>query len=308
MARLVPDQGDEAWDEPERVVRRSPEAAHRPGSLRRHLPVPGMTPFWRAVAPWRQGTTFAGQPALSTAAFAADASATGSPEASAAVAPGPVADPPVTSASAGPASARTLTRPLEFAGRFPLWSLALVLLLLGSLIYTYAGTLSRETYRTAWLPETSVPFTLDGMAFMKTAYPGEYRAINWLNAHVAGAQVIAEADGAYYDWRSRVSMFTGLPDIINGIHEGEQRYDDEVSARSGVVSQLYNTTDTSAAWHLIRTYGVRWIYVGFSERQCVPGKQCYAKAGLAKFQRMVGHGLAVAYRRDGVTIYRVTRP
>ena len=70
--------------------------------------------------------------------------------------------------------------------------------------------------------------TLDGMAFMKVAYPGDYAGITWLNNHVRGAPVIAEAGNAYYDWRSRVSMFTGLPTIINGIHEGEQRYADEI--------------------------------------------------------------------------------
>jgi len=208
---------------------------------------------------------------------------------------------------------------------WPAWTGALILLFATSLIYTYAGTVSRETYRTAWLPESSVPFTLDGMAFMKVAYPSEYGAITWLNSQVGGAQVIAEADNGYYDWRSRVSMFTGLPTIINGMHEGEQRYGDEIDPsalcfqssnegvcsarlhpRSSDVQQLYDSTDPNEAWRVIRAFGVRYIYVGFSERQCVGG-QCYSRAGLAKFSRMVGHGLSVAYRNPGVTIYRVMR-
>jgi uncharacterized membrane protein len=213
--------------------------------------------------------------------------------------------------------------------RHGIWAFCLALLLGGSLIYTYAGTVARETYRTTWLPENSVPFTLDGMAFMRVAYPGDYAAIQWLNAHVRGAPIIAEAGGTYYDWRSRVSMFTGLPTIIDGIHESEQRYGDELDptalcngtrdpstcltrthSRADDLNTLYDSPIVSVVWRVIRTYGVRYIYVGFSERQCVKDNQgnviqCYSRAGLAKFDHMVGHGLRVAYRREGVTIYEV---
>ena len=215
--------------------------------------------------------------------------------------------------------------------RRPLWSGCLALLAIGCLIYTYAGTVSRETVRSNWLPESSVPFTLDGMAFMKVAYPEDFRAISWLNAHVAGAPVIAEADGTpqhvgtYYDWRSRVSQFTGLPDILSGIHEGEQRWPDEIDPTSRCanvlnanaclqtthsriydVNALYDSPKTSEAWRVIKTYGVRYIYVGFSERQCT-SVQCYSRAGLNKFNRMVGHGLQIAFRTGNTTIYEVTR-
>ena len=211
-------------------------------------------------------------------------------------------------------------------GRHGLWSACLALLLAASLVYTYAGTVGRETYRSSWLSESSVPFTLDGMAFMKVAYPGDYDAINWLNANVHGAPVIAEAGGTYYDWRSRVSMFTGLPSIINGIHEPEQRYGDEIDptslcagardpnaclgtthSRPDDLAALYDSSNIVRKWQVIHRYGVRFIYLGWIERQCVPAAQfCYSKAGLRTFNTMVGHGLRVAYRHDGVTIYRVT--
>jgi uncharacterized membrane protein len=198
------------------------------------------------------------------------------------------------------------------------------------LIYTYAGTVSRETVRSNWLSESSVPFTLNGMAFMKVAYREDYRAVSWLNGHVKGAPVIAEADGTpqyagtYYDWRSRVSQFTGLPDILSGIHEGEQRWSDEIdptslcaNARNPTtclqtthsriydVNALYDSPQPSEAWRVIKTYGVRYIYVGFSERQCT-SVQCYSRAGLSKFDRMVGHGLRIAFRTGKTTIYQVT--
>jgi YYY domain-containing protein len=207
----------------------------------------------------------------------------------------------------------------QFIDRHLLWSLALAILVLGSLVYTYAGTVARETYRAAWLPENSVPLTLDGMAFMKVAYPGDYVGISWLNAHVTGAPVIAEAADGYYQWPSRVSMFTGLPDIINGNHQPEQRYGDEIDptglcgsaphpaacngqahSRDDDLKRLYSSTSTADKESVIRAYDVRYIYVGFSERLQFPA------AGLRTFQGMVGHGLQVAFRHGTTVIYRVT--
>lgn len=211
----------------------------------------------------------------------------------------------------------------RFTDRHAVWTAVLLILVAGSLVYTYAGTIARETYRQSWLPERSVPLTLDGMAFMRVAYPGDYAGITWLNAHVAGTPVIAEAyDPSHgYTWYSRVSMFTGLPDVINGIHEGEQRFGDELDpsslcsrapssstclerlhSRADDVQMLYASARTTDAWHIIREYGIRYIYVGFSERQRYPAR------GLAKFRTMTGHGLAVAFHRRNTTIYQVTRP
>jgi uncharacterized membrane protein len=216
--------------------------------------------------------------------------------------------------------------------RRPWWTASLAALALSCLLYTYAGAVARETARSDWLPQGSVPLTLDGMAFMKVAYPQDYAAITWLNNNVHGAQVIAEADGTpqnvgtYYDWRSRVAQFTGLPDILSGIHEDEQRWADEIDptalcsnvanpttcletthSRIYDINALYDSPKQSEAWRVIKEYGVRYIYVGFSERQCT-SVQCYSKAGLNKFNAMVGHGLRVAFHTGNTTIYEVTRP
>lgn len=220
-----------------------------------------------------------------------------------------VEEPPAEGALPVPEPASGWRRISHVAERHLLWSVAVILLVLGSLVYTYAGTVSRETYRQSWLPENSVPFTLDGMAFMKVAYPSDYAGITWLNAHVAGAPVIAEAydSGNSYNWYSRVADFTGLPDIMNGIHEQEQRFGQDFPQRTADINTLYSSPSVSAAWRVIHRYGVRYIYVGWSETHCT-SDVCYSKAGLSKFRRMVGHGLAVAYQTSGTTIYRVTRP
>jgi YYY domain-containing protein len=221
-------------------------------------------------------------------------------------------------------------RLLTLLARRQLWAIAAIFLGFGALVYSYAGASARISDRSNWIPQNSVPFTLDGMAFMKVAYPDEYAAITWLNDNVAGAPVIAEAAPGGYDWRSRVSMFTGLPTIFNGIHEQEQRYDDEMNpqdlcsqvqdpstcssqqtSRLDDLGTLYNSTDQAQKWRVIRAYGVRYIFVGVIERQCFKDPnlnppQCYSHQGVKTFDAMVGHGLAVAYRNPGVTIYQVT--
>jgi YYY domain-containing protein len=216
--------------------------------------------------------------------------------------------PPLDSPPSDPGPLSGWQRLTRVADRHVLWSTAFCLLVAGCLIYTYAGTVARETYRQAWLPEGSVPFTLDGMAFMKVAYPGDYAGISWLNGHARGAPVIAEAydPNGGYNWYSRVADFTGLPDIMNGIHEQEQRFGQDFPRRTADVANLYSSPSVSTAWQVIHRYGVRYIYVGWSETHCT-SDVCYSKPGLAKFKRMVGHGLVVAYRGPGTTIYRVTQ-
>jgi YYY domain-containing protein len=187
-----------------------------------------------------------------------------------------------------------------------------------SLIFTYSGTVARETYRQTWLPEDSVPLTLDGMAFMKVAYPGDYAGINWLNAHVHGTPVVIEADQAYYNWRSRVSQFTGLPTLFGGIYESSQRYPDEDAPRASVLEEIYGATtaNTSGATlqrfkiapcarlplyqcitlTLLRTYRVSYVYSGLMERQLWPH-------GVSKFRKMPG--LTQVFHDGGVRIFHV---
>lgn len=200
------------------------------------------------------------------------------------------------------------------------WSGAFAILLGGSLIYVYSGTISRETYRQTWLPENSVPFTLNGMAFMHAAYPGDFAAINWLNVHVKGTPVIIEADQAGYNWRSRVVQFTGLPTLFGGIYEPAQRYASEIAPRQSVLEEIYGATDSSVsgvtlkqfgvtrcrpgspaatpciATQLLRAYHVSYVYVGLMERQL------WAQ-GVRKFAHM--RALRRVFHYRDVSIYHV---
>jgi uncharacterized membrane protein len=162
-----------------------------------------------------------------------------------------------------------------------------------------------------WMPGNAIAPNLNGMAYLKVAYPADYAGILWLNAHATGAPVIAEAPmcpHCAYSYVSRVAQFTGLPDIQNGIHEGEQRYPDQLT-RGSDVDTLFRTARISVAWDIIKKYGVRYIFVGFIETHCTKADGhlaiCYPKRGIAKFQHMVGPSFRVAFRQPGITIYEV---
>jgi YYY domain-containing protein len=189
-----------------------------------------------------------------------------------------------------------------------IWMAMLTVLVVGCSLFLTQGTAARIADHQLWV-ETQTPAvsadyvpTLDGFAFVRSWYPADAAAIEWLNAHVSGSPVILEAvlpDS--YQWGNRISVYTGLPDVLGWPdHEGEQRYNDQVSGRVADIVTMYTTPDTTQALALLRHYHVRYVYVGPLERQT------YAKqssAGLDKFNHMAG--LRVVYHTSDVTIYEV---
>jgi uncharacterized membrane protein len=106
-----------------------------------------------------------------------------------------------------------------------------------------------------------------------------------------------------YQWFNRVSVFTGLPDVLGWPdHVGEQRYTDQPLNRLTDIGIIYSTPDPAQAIELLRYYHVRYIYVGELERQAYAQQSA---VGLDKFDRMVGNTLRLVYRSDGVSIYEV---
>ena len=82
--------------------------------------------------------------------------------------------------------------------------------------------------------------SLDGFAFARTWYPGDAQAITWLNDHISGSPVVLEAAApASYQWYNRVSVYTGLPDVLGWPdHVGEQRYGNQIGNREAPRRQL----------------------------------------------------------------------
>jgi YYY domain-containing protein len=175
--------------------------------------------------------------------------------------------------------------------RFGWWGL-LILLVLCSLIYPIAATLSKTN-------GFSTTPTLNGLAWHQSSHPEEWEAISWINSNVEGAPVIVEAPGGAYTDHSRVSTYTGLPTIIGWEHhEGVWRpgcSDCDLAGRKADVDRIYEFGDWDQVKALLEKYRVTYIYVGRLEREMYGAE--------------VGEGfedfMDVVFENDGVTIYKV---
>ncbi|MBF8266922.1 MAG: hypothetical protein HW388_430 [Dehalococcoidia bacterium] len=192
------------------------------------------------------------------------------------------------------------------------WMALLLALLLGSSIYTVAGTQARLRDRFQVLP-----LTLDGMAYMENArytfdhgrgreeLLGDYDAIQWLRGEsIQGSPVVLEGQGELYrSLHGRVSIYTGLPTVLGwDNHQSQQRgYGQVIGERIEDVRRIYSTTRREEALELLGKYRVEYIYVGEIERHY------YSPQGLEKFDRMVGTDLELAYTNPEVKIYRVLK-
>ena len=190
------------------------------------------------------------------------------------------------------------------------WLLVFTLLVISNSLFLTPGTLSRIYDHQLWVegqpPMYSASYTptLDGEAFIHAWYPGDAEAIAWINENIDGSSVVLEAAEPYsFSWFARVSVYTGLPDVLGWPdHVAEQRYSEQVLSRMTDVGIIYTTADPNQAKQLLRYYHVRYIYVGELEREAYASQ---STGGLDKFDRMVGSGLRIVYRHDGVTIYEV---
>ena len=174
---------------------------------------------------------------------------------------------------------------------------------------------------------TSAPHTLDSMTYMDyTQYSDygvtmdlseDYRAIVWMQDNVQGAPVIVEAasSGVQYQWHSRFSIYTGLPDVVGWEwHEEQQRvlFTSDVQNRGRVeVDGFYTTTDPQAALAFLHKYNVRYIIVGQLERaKYAPGASlgpvpAGGPDGLLKFDTYNGTYWHEVYRDGKTVIYEV---
>ncbi len=192
-----------------------------------------------------------------------------------------------------------------------IWTVILVTFVLSCSIFLVQGTVARINDRLLWqaigtsevkagsITATNYTPTLDGLAFARVWYPGDAKAIDWLNEHVAGSPVILEAASPdSYQWFNRVSVFTGLPDVLGwSDHESEQRYSTQLGNRLADIGTIYSTSDTTQALTLLRSYSVRYVYVGALERNA------YGTLSLSKFDHMPD--LHVVYHENSVIIYEV---
>ena len=188
------------------------------------------------------------------------------------------------------------------------WAALLAFLLIGSSVYTVAGT--QDRLRDRFQP---LPLTLNGMAYMEDArysfdrgrgseeLKDEYDAIQWLRGDaIQGSPVVLEGQGELYrSLHGRVSIYTGLPTVLGwDNHQSQQRgYGPVIGDRIRDIRRIYSTENVEEAMRLLGEYRVEYVYIGEIERHYYPER------GLDKFSRIPGAELA--YSNPTVEIYRV---
>jgi len=135
--------------------------------------------------------------------------------------------------------------------------------------------------------------TLDGLAFLDSAHPGDAAALGYL-AGLGGNEVIVEAVKGDYEYYSRISAFSGIPTIIGWpFHEYMWRGEGSgVMGRVADVKAIYEEPDRRG--DLMRRYNATLLYVSDIE------------GGLYPDMNITGEGLTPVYDAQGVTIYRFT--
>ncbi len=218
--------------------------------------------------------------------------------------------------------APTHTAPRWTPGRL-VWSGAFALLLAMCLVYPVLAVPARVADRFAISPPVG---TLNGLKFMLDAvYSTEvapfpinlkydYPAIQWLNQHIKGPVVLAELPMGYYrEYGMRAASNTGLPMVVGGLHQDEQRYGWLVGNRRAEMMDFFTTSDVQRALTYISKYDIDYIYLGQLEKAQIA---LHGGVGLAKFDQLADPKVGVLEKVfemegpagvPGTTIYRVVR-
>jgi uncharacterized membrane protein len=145
---------------------------------------------------------------------------------------------------------------------FLIWSVVFFILLLMIVIYPYLAVPSYYNNLQKFQG-------LDGTVYLKTTYPDDYKAINWLNKNIEGQPVILEAQGDSYTDYARVSANTGLPTILGWtVHEWLWRGTYDIPApRITEVEDLYQSKDINKVKSLIKKYQISLVFIGSLEKE-----------------------------------------
>jgi YYY domain-containing protein len=178
------------------------------------------------------------------------------------------------------------------------WALVVIAFTVAVLIHPIASTISATSGRqSSWGLNRG---TLDGLEYLESIYPDDYRAVKWLDENIAGLPLILEAPGVVFTYTSRVSTFTGLPTVV-GWTSWEMMwrgYSADIGGRENDVNTVYNTSSNEQALELLNKYNVQYIYVGSVERNK------YTSEGLQKFNSYTDN-YNLIYQNEGVSIYKL---
>jgi uncharacterized membrane protein len=219
----------------------------------------------------------------------------------------------------GVAAAVTLPRLWQWSSHWPLpglllWRLIVVSLLMACLVYPVLGTRTRVDDRFPGDDNRPPIGTLDGLAYMTVGvfeWPAgtpiqlnyDYEAIHWLQDHVSGTPILAEAKVGYYrEGGMRVAAYTGLPSVLGGLHQNEQRYPWQVGDRDFVVNEFWSNPDPARTLELIDQLGIGYIYDGQIERIT------HGTFITDKFEKLRAQGaLELVFENEQTRIYQVVK-
>lgn len=138
---------------------------------------------------------------------------------------------------------------------------------------------------------------LYGFNFVRTRYPDNFAAINWLN-QLPGQPTILEAVGDSYTDYGHISISTGLPTVQGWVvHEWLWRNGyDKPAARQTDVAKIYESSNPAEVSSLLNKYGVQYIFLGPKEQEK------YTKLNESNFQKL---GYKIAFSSGSVKIYQV---
>jgi YYY domain-containing protein len=192
-----------------------------------------------------------------------------------------------------------------------IWRGAVMILLLAGLVYPIFGTRTRIDDRFPGRQNRPPIGTLDGLAYMTAGifeWPAgnpihlkyDYQAIRWLQDNVEGTPILAEAKIGYYrEGGMRVAAYTGLPSILGGLHQNEQRYSSQVGSRDLVVNEFWLTPDPIRTAALIDELNISYIYIGQVERAT------YGPTVGRKFEDLRHQGrLELVFENEETKIYK----
>jgi len=137
-----------------------------------------------------------------------------------------------------------------------------------------------------------------GLNYLKTQYPDNLEAINWINKNIKGQPVMLEAVGDSYTTYNQISVATGLPTVEGWVvHEWLWRGGyDKPGARSTDVEKIYQSTDTSEISSLLQKYSVDYIFVGSKEYEKYPSLD------VKNFEKI---GATLIFQSGQTRVYRI---
>lgn len=125
---------------------------------------------------------------------------------------------------------------------------------------------------------------LDATTFLETEYPGDAKAIRWMQSEVEGNPVILEAPGDSYSNYCRVSAMTGLPTVQGWyVHEWLWRGNTlALNWQKQMIDAVYTSVDEAQVRGVLEKYQVSYIFIGQMEWERYPNLNLELLRGLGE--------------------------